>query len=117
VEERKDAVYSVKRELYGVYDMMYERMKGTHAVLVDIKTPTNSMTITLENLSILSRNANYREQQQLPSDTSSKAIARWAGLDWGMGEIVVMMSIVTTRDFLTIAIMSRLGIRLSALDG
>jgi hypothetical protein len=34
-----------------------------------------------------------------------------------MGEIVVMMSIVTTRDFLTIAIMSRLGIRLSALDG
>jgi hypothetical protein len=68
--------------LYGVYDMMYERMKGTHAALVDIKTPTNSMTLTLETLSILSRNANYREQQQLPSDPSSKAIARWAGLDW-----------------------------------
>ena len=85
VEERKDAIYSVKRELDGVYDMMHERMKGTHAALVDIKTPTNSMTLILENLSILSRNANYREQQQTSSDPSSKAIARWAGLDWGYG--------------------------------
>jgi hypothetical protein len=117
MEERIDAIYSVKRELDGVYEMMYERMKGTHAALVDIKTPTNSMTLTLESLSILSRNANYREQQQLPSDTSSKAIARWAGLDWGMGEIVVMKSIVMTRDFLTIVITSRLGTRLLVLNG
>ena len=40
VEERIDAIYLVRKELEGVYDMMYERMKGTHTALVDLKTPT-----------------------------------------------------------------------------
>jgi len=40
VEERIDAIYLVRKELKGVYDMMYESMKGTHIASVDLKTPT-----------------------------------------------------------------------------
>jgi hypothetical protein len=92
---------------------MYERMKGTHAALVDILTLINSMTLTLENLNIISRIANYREQQRSSFDTSSEAEAHCAGVDLETGKIVRMTSeyVVVTRDFLTVVIMSRLGIR------
>ena len=40
MEERIDAVCSAKVELDGVYNMMYEEIKGTHIASVDLKTPT-----------------------------------------------------------------------------